>query len=127
MRQQLTALAGLAALIGAVWGVFILHDTEPREDTWLLLGIGVMYGLAILVMLTATWRWTLRGLGILATMSADCLLYGSAGLTGLGWISPRTEWQIDLIRACFVVGGVLMVIGLIRYMWELRVTQDRLP
>lgn len=109
-------LFGLAALIGIAFGVYRIKPYARHDDAILLGGIATAYALAILVMLIGTKRWSVRGLGLLATMTADALLYGAAAMTGLGWIGAPDKTELDVIRSIFAVGGVLLAIGLIRWL-----------
>lgn len=100
------------AFLGAIYGALWLHEATPREDRLLVLGIGLIYALAVLVMLIGTTTWTVRGLGLLGTLSADAVLYTTAAGASYGWTDAATEWRLTLIRALFYAGGSLMVVGL---------------
>lgn len=112
-------IAWSAALAGAIFGLFTILDTTRNEDAWLLLFIACTYALGVLVMLLGTTRWSLRGLGLLGTMSGDALLYGVSAMRVLGWVEVGA-WFGNLVRACFLVGGILMMFGLLRWFWEQR-------
>ena len=50
-----------------------------------------------------------------ATVLADVGLYARSGAAAIGWMPPLAEWEIDAIRALFLVGAPLLVYGLIRW------------
>lgn len=110
----MTRLLGLAAAIGAAFVVlsFTPLTTKDELDPVILLFIGILFSLCCLVMLLFTRRWTIRGLGVLAALLGDAVLYTTSGVnhyTRLG----QTAHLFDLARASFVVGGVLLAIGLV--------------
>lgn len=114
----------LLGIIGAVWGFLSLHESTPREDGLLLVFIGSVYAVAVAVMLIGTRYWTIRGLGLLGTLAGDAVAYTTLGGAALGWFSAP-EWRVDLIRSLFLVGGTLMAIGLLFWLWRTRLgTRD---
>ena len=114
-------LVSLAGTIAAVWWLwFEAHDATRRNDATLLVWIGIAYLIAIAFLLSFTRRWTLRGLGQIATYGSDAMLYLGLGGAGLGWWSPFSEGQVNLIRAGFVVGGTGLVLGLVWWMIVIR-------
>lgn len=102
------------AAVGVTWGVLHSFGEEiPNLDRWILTGIGAVFGLASVIMLAGTPRWSARTLGVLFTSLATFVLYG-IGLTYYGWYQgqPIPNWLLDLGRALFVVGGPLLAYGL---------------
>jgi hypothetical protein len=112
MRPLLIMLALIAAT-----AAFFSAVSDPVEDVTdpLTLGyIAVIYTLAIVVMLIFTRRWNTIGLGLLATMTGDALLYGRASEH---LPMPDGAWVLDIARAAFIVGATYLAIGIA--MWVL--------
>jgi hypothetical protein len=112
-------LGYFAGVTGAVW--IYLHERQTTSTGlgWLLIGIGLIYALAVLVMLVGTRYWTVRGLGLLGTLAGDAVAYTTLGGSVLGWYETP-EWRIDLISALFLTGGALMLTGLLFWLWRTR-------
>lgn len=106
-------LLALAGTVYAVWLLFETHAASERDDMYLLYGIAGAYAVAILFLLAFTQRWTMRGLGQLATYAADAGLYFGAA-TG----HALTDGERNLLRALFTVGAVCLVTGL--FWWGIR-------
>lgn len=110
----------LASAVALVWVALAFHPTAGRDplDTAILLGIGVTFLIAGVVMLLYTRDWSLRGLGLLAVVFGDAVLYATSGVLRLLTIpaGPR-EGLVDVSRALFIVGAPLLLFGLIRWVW----------
>lgn len=117
LSYRVVPLVFLSLLVFVVW--VWLHYQWPSnwhpDDPHILIGIGVVYGVAAVVMMIGTEEWSLRSLGLLATVVADMGLYGRSGVAQMRWVQPFNQWELNLLRALFIVGGVLLTIGLIRW------------
>lgn len=128
LRDRFGRLLLFCAVAGALWGLLSVHESTPEEDRLIVLVIGVIYAVAVLVMLIGTRVWTVRGLGLLGTLSADAVLYTTSAAAAYGWTDGAVEWRLDLVRALFLVGGALMAYGLIRWVVDTRWgTRDEAP
>lgn len=110
-RRRLLPLAGFAAAVAAVWTGIHVVDVWPW-DRWILLYISAVYLLAVLVMLLGTRIWSARGLGLLGTALGDAGLYLGVARARFGG-PPLARWELDLVRALFLVGGTLLLAGLV--------------
>ena len=110
-------LARMTGLVAAGTVVFstVPPDTRAVIDPLILVYIATAYTIAVIIMLVYTRKWSLIGCALLATMTGDALLYGrlSHHLP-----VPGGDWVLDVIRACFVVGGTYLVIGLFQWVRE---------
>jgi hypothetical protein len=100
----------------AIWQAFNRHTFNPKGDqidSWILVGIGVAYLLAMVWMIFWNDEWTTRGCGQFLTYLGDASLYGASGLWRIGWRHPLTAQEMNLVRACFVVGGAMLALGLV--------------
>jgi hypothetical protein len=111
-------LGYFVALVGVVWCLLIIRGSTPFQDKWILLGIGSIFGLAALVMLIGTRYWTIRGLGLFGTLTADCLFYLAFAFPRWGWAEPPGNDYLSVVRALFITGGTLLLISL--FMWLFR-------
>jgi uncharacterized transporter YbjL len=118
-------LAYFLATIGAVWCLLMLHGMTPEDVRWVILGIGIIYAIAALVMLIGTRYWTLRALGLLGTMTADAMLYTAGASAGFEWTEPPSVAYRTAVWSCFIVGGILLLAGLFMWLWRTRMgTRD---
>ncbi len=128
-------IVGIVATI-AVYGLFYLHPQKAspaqdwRDDVWLWLIAGT-FTLAALVMLLPSIPWTWRGVGLFLTSLGAAALYG-----GVLWTrrddpsGDLPETWADLIRALYVVGGLLLLYGLLDWLgvwWRDRQRPTRSP
>lgn len=111
--RWLWPILATAGTIYAVWAVFMDHKFTEREDGWLALSIGLSYLVATIFLVANIRRWSFRSIGQVVTYLADSGLYVGAGLVKLGRWHPRTEGELTLIRAAFVVGCTFLVLGLV--------------
>lgn len=106
----------LIAFTAAVIALFAFYHFIPPGlkhyvDTVLVFTLAVAFAWAVVLMVRRTSIWTVRGLGLLGTVSGDALLYLAIGLgAAFGY---RLE-LLDLARACLTLGAVLLLIGLTR-------------
>lgn len=113
------------AATAAVYGAFFLHPQRPppaldwRDDVWIGFVAGT-FALAALVMLLPRAPWTWRAVGLFLTSLGTANLYGAILWTRRdGNPSPAIpEWWGDVIRALYVVGGPLLLIGLLDFLAE---------
>jgi hypothetical protein len=100
----------VAAIAWAMAGIGWSPRADPK-DTALLGLIGGSAAYALLVMLVGSRGWRLQGLGLMAVLSTEVLLWG-----GSWWHLERGttfgEWEKNLLRAGFLVGDVLLDAGL---------------
>lgn len=113
--RWLWPLLAMAGTVFAVWLVFETHDYGRRGDAWLLFGVGLVYLVAVGFILGFTRRWDWRELGQIVTYLADAGLYIGAGGSTLGVRPAIQSWELNLIRAMFVCGGVCLVVGLLAW------------
>lgn len=106
--------------VGIVWSLLIWRGSTPFQDKWILLMIGTVYALAALVMLIGTRYWTIRGLGLLGTLTGDCLFYMAFAFPRWGWAEPPGNDYLNIVRALFIVGGLLLLSGLCAWLWRTR-------
>ena len=116
--RWLWPLLATTLTIFAVSRLFLHVNFTNSGDTALLLFIGFVFLFAAAVLVIFTRRWELRGLGQVVTYLADAMLYGGAGLARLGaWGGlAGNEAGIALMRAMFVVGGVFLVVGVVKHL-----------
>lgn len=123
--RWLWPLLAMAGTVFAVWLVFETHNYGRTGDAWLLLGVGLVYLIAVGFILTYTRRWDWRALGQIVTYLADAGLYIGAGGSALGVRPAIQGWELNLIRAMFVCGGVALTGGLLA--WVLRTHGGKKP
>lgn len=98
------------------WGLLQFHDTTLNDpiDLIVVLLIGLTYSISGLVMLLGTKRWSARSMGLFLTAIGNATLWNSAAYNRL--IQPNNpsvpEPVLDLVRACYLVGGPLVLFGL---------------
>ena len=100
----------------AVWQAFNQHTFNPQNDpidSWILVGIGCAYVLAMIWMIVWNDEWTTRGCGQFLTYLGDAQFYGLLGLWRSGWRHYPSPEEFNLSRACFVAGGTMLVFGLV--------------
>lgn len=89
----------------------IPDDVKHRVDRVLVFTLTIAFVWAVVLMVRRTRVWTVRGLGVLGTVTGDALLYGAIGVgAAFGY---RLE-ILDLARACLTLGVILLLIGLTR-------------
>lgn len=131
MRKLALGIAATAAVYGAFW----LHPQQPppaldwRDDMWIGLVAGT-FALAALVMLLSRAPWTWRAVGLFLTSLGAAALYGAILWTRRdGNPSPAIpETWGDMIRALYIVGGPLLLIGLLDFLatsWRERRLPER--
>lgn len=100
-------------ITGVLYVMYALipDDIKHIADLVLLSFLTLAFAWAVILMVRHTRVWTERGLGLLGTVSGDALLYFAIVAGGL--IGLRAQ-IVDLARASFTVGVVLLLIGLIR-------------
>lgn len=105
-------LAGMVGAVAVGAAVFTVIDTETqaRVDPLILTYIAAVYTLGIVVMLAWTRKWSTIGVGLLATMTGDALLY--ARLSHI-LPFPNGQWPLDIVRSCFIVGGSYLLVGMV--------------
>lgn len=124
-------MLGVAAAADAViWTGFYFHEsgaTDPIDTAEIGL-IGGVFSLLVLVMVVGTPHWSARAAGLLETSIGTAVLFGTTLWTRLHQtfidlpyqgqvyhipIARPDESLIDLGRATFAVGGVLLLYGII--------------
>ena len=108
------------AAVGVMWCLLVWRDSAPFQDKWILLCIGSAYALSVLVMLIGTRYWTIRGLGLFGTLLGDAMFYLSLAFPRWGWAEPPSNDYLNVVRALFIVGGTLLLIGLSMWIWRTR-------
>ena len=116
MRHPIVILLALAAVLTVAVHSLAPASVEHWLDPIMLTVIVLAYLAAALVMLWRTgWAmWTPLGAGLLATMTADALLYGYILLPRLDVDRVLADWWLALVRALLVVGGPFVLFGLRR-------------
>lgn len=98
-----------------------LHLADTGDYDWyILVFISSVYTSSVLFMLIQTpWaKWTILGSGMVATFSADAILYGLfAANQILGHRITGYEFGLGLVRALFIMGGIWLVIGMVQDAW----------
>lgn len=127
-------LASVGAATVALYGVlYIVPAPIPPDTAWydkaILYIIAVVFTTAAGVMLISRRTWTLRAVGLLlsalaiATLSWNAVYLRQAGYRVengrvVSNVSPGVSEALgDLWRTLFLVGGPLLMIGLIFYVW----------
>ncbi len=113
-------LAYFLIFIGAIWAVLIIRGSTPFQDKWILLFIGSIFALCSIVMILGTRYWTFRGLGLWGTVTADAMFYLSLAFPQWGITEPPSNDYFNIVRAFFVGGGILLLCGLLLWMWRTR-------
>lgn len=120
-----------AGTVYAVYRVFVHIQFSDRDNGWTLAGMGGCYLIAAAFLLSFTRRWELRSLGQVVTYLADAALYLGLGLHAVGRRRPLSLHDQNAIRAGFVVGGALLVLGLVWWLivdgGRARATSDATP
>lgn len=136
--------AFIAAGLLFTWLV-VWHDSSPTDkiDSAMILLLAVGFGIAALVQGIYTSNWPARTIGVLFTSIGACLLYSGgfwvrtlahkpADLCDIKKIQAGTqnvltcntnapnvpEWYIDLFRTFLLIGVVLLIYGLLRWVGE---------
>ncbi len=115
---------GGVATLGVVWGGLYLSESPgPGEyslvDRILVHEIAFAFTLAAVVMIISRKSWTFRAVGLFLTSVGTAILYGlSSFLADGGSLSPgvREAW-LDLARGGLGLGGLMVIIGLILYLF----------
>jgi len=116
-------IAGCLAT-AVVYGLFWLHPAavppaqDWRDDAWISL-VTVTFMLAALVMLIPRIPWTWRGVGLFLTSLATASLWGGV-LRSRHDDNPLPiipETWVDVFRSLYIVGGVLLLYGLLDWLW----------
>jgi hypothetical protein len=135
LRHPLVWIAVLiAATIATLTRVTELQQQGTFDPLMLLLMVTSYTAAFVSVAVRTPWRsWTILGAGLAATFLADALIWAYVFLTrvnadgewawshGPEWLNathaafiPHTAVALIVIRALFVVGGVFVLVGLIR-------------
>lgn len=116
MRHPIVILLALVAVLTVAVHTLAPDSVERWLDPMMLTMIVLAYLMAALVMLWRTgWAmWTPLGAGLLATMTADALLYAYILLPRIDAQRPLADWWLALVRALLVVGGPMTLFGLWR-------------
>ncbi len=115
MRHLITMLVLIA--VAAVLFATASEATKDVQDPHILTYIAVVYTIGVVVMIVWTRSWSLIGCGLLATMTGDALLYGRASDH---LPVPQGPWVLDMVRACFLVGGTYLIVGLMIWVRDQR-------
>jgi len=113
----------LLAAAGMIIALAYTH-TLGSYDAIILTFISVVYCLGALFMIGQTrWRdWTILGSGLVATFTADALVYGlfASNLYREGNDRiPFYQEGLVIARSLFVVGGTWVIIGMLVETWLL--------
>lgn len=115
--------SGVAALAVAWGGLYLNASPGPGEysriDRFLVHEITLAFALAAIVMVMSRRYWTFRAVGLFLTSLGTALLYGlSSWLADGRSLSPgvREGW-LDLARAGLGLGGAMVIIGLVFYVF----------
>jgi hypothetical protein len=110
---------GLAGTIYAAWLAFQSINLSPANsvDPWILVSLAAGYIFAVAVILVFNDGFSFANLGQIGTYFGEIVFFGTIGGGRLGWWNekddPITVGEINLSRACFVVGVVCLVMGLL--------------
>jgi hypothetical protein len=127
-------LATVGAATATLYGVLYLVPAPiPPDTAWydkaILYIIAVVFSTAAVVMLISRRTWTLRAIGLLlSAMAIATLSWNAVYLRQKGYsvkdgrvvsnVSPGVSEALgDLWRTLFLVGGPLLMIGLMFYVW----------
>lgn len=127
-------LATASVAVAAVWGtLYIVPAPVPPKTAWydqaIVYEIAVVFSLAAVVMLISRRMWTIRAIGLFFAATAigvigwNAVYVRHAGYTTRNnQIVPNVNPGIqeglgDLWRALLMVGGPLLFIGLLVYLW----------
>lgn len=115
----MTKWAKLILTIVAVlitWSLLSFVDDDHYIDNAVLAIILTTFLLAswVIIVDTDSESWSARTSGILLTSIAVLWFYG--GVAYRLWLEPSRppKWQLDMLRALYVVGGPLFMFGLMR-------------
>ena len=90
---------------------------DLRHDQFSAGIITVSFGIAALVILVFTERWSWRAVGVMIAMAGTSTVYGLILARSLGLMASDQLVTRSILRASLDVGGVLLLIGLV--MWAL--------
>jgi hypothetical protein len=127
-------LAATSAAVAAIWGVLYLVPAPiPPATTWydkmIVYEIAIVFSTAAIVMLISRKMWTIRAIGLFFSALAIGLLFWNAVYVRQsgyrvrnGRVVPNTDHGIqegvtDLSRALLMIGGPLLMVGLVMWLW----------
>ncbi len=111
----------------AVWALLQFHsstiDGRPKLRDPVDIGLLALLALGstalVIVTMAGTRDWTVRGVGLLSIFLGDGLLWWSALIVRLHR-TPTPEPVVDLLRAVFLTGLPLVLIGIAGYVGDSR-------
>lgn len=124
-------LAAASVVTGAVWVALQFHESKPIDDpvdSFEVLLISSTFTLAAAVMVLGTPKWSARALGLFFTSIGTGVLFGVSAWVrftshkvpvplpdgDVRYIPSKTpnEHLLDLGRACYLIGGLLLLYGI---------------
>ena len=128
-------LAACSGAVAAVWGaLYCVTAPIPPATAWyakmIVYEIAIVFSTAAAVMLISRKLWTIRAIGLFFSALAIALLFWNAvyvrqsgyRVNAQGRVVPNTnagvqEGVSDLARALLMIGGPLLMVGLIGWLW----------
>ena len=128
-------LAAASLAVAATWGVlYAMPQPIPPSTTWydkmIVYEIAIVFSTAAAVMLISRKMWTIRAIGLFFSALAIGLLFWTAvyvrqsgyRVNDKGRVVPNTnagiqEGVTDLSRALLMIGGPLLMVGLVIWLW----------
>jgi hypothetical protein len=128
-------LLGASAAVTATWGALYFAPAPiPPATAWydktIVYEIAIVFSTAALVMLISRKMWTIRAVGLFFSALAIGLLFWNAvyvrqsgyRVNDKGRVVPNTNHGIqegvtDLSRALLMIGGPLLMVGLVMWLW----------
>lgn len=128
-------LASASAAVGVTWiALWKIPAPIPPQTAWydqtILYEIAIVFSTAAVVMLISRKMWTIRAVGLFFSALAIGLLFWNAvyvrqsgyHVNDKGRIVPNTnpgiqEGVSDLARALLIIGGPLLMVGLIIWLY----------
>ena len=93
---------------------------DPRHDQFSAGIITVSFGIAALVILIFTERWSWRAVGVMIAMAGTSTVYGLILARSWGLVASEPLVTRSILRASLDVGGVLLFVGLLMWAVERR-------
>lgn len=114
-------LIGMAALIAVVtYALNRWHTPRATDpvDTALAVVMAVMAASYLLFMVLTRREWPASALGLTALLAGELILWGLlVVLTRLHVVAVPTETMLNSLRSCFLVGGIVLLFDLGRWLW----------
>lgn len=104
----------VVALVVAILQWKHFNPQHDPVDEWLLLIMALTGFVGLGIMVVRTEDWTIRAIGVFGYIAAASLLFVLFERAAI-WDDQFTSLQLDVVRALFLVGAPLWLIGQFRF------------